>query len=129
MNYINILGKYNFQKLEYGINDCNIQFLECFEPEIFEKILGRYKTELGGARKAKQICGYKSISELVVDTPTKYKTVEPNFVRCGDFFINGNHISICLGDKTFAYVDGQFRAVDTKIFTSDVKYKSYRKDI
>ncbi|AGG58285.1 hypothetical protein VPDG_00124 [Vibrio phage henriette 12B8] len=129
MNYINILEKYNFQELEYGKNDCNIQFLECFEPNIYKEILGRYKTELGGARKAKQLCGYMSIKELVLDNPNIYKPIDVNFVRYGDFFVNNHHIAICLGDKTFAYVDGHFRVVDTKIFTDDVKFKPYRKDI
>ena len=127
MDYIKILNKYNFQPLIYGKNDCNIQFLECYEPEIFEKILGKYKTEIGGARKAKQICGYKSIYELIIDSADAYHTVEPNFVRYGDFFVDANHIAICLGNKTFAYDGEKFRAVDTNIFVKDSKYSIYRK--
>lgn len=127
MDYINTLSKYNFQPLVYGKNDCNIQFLECYEPDIFSSILGKYKTEIGGARKAKQLCGYRSIHELVSDNPSKYATINKNFVRIGDFFIDGVHIAICLGDKTFAYTNGQFRAVDTNLFISDDKYLIYRK--
>lgn len=124
---INKLRKYNFQTLVYGKNDCNLQFLECYEPEIYEEIVGRYTTKRGGSVVANRLCGYRSIQELIDATPT-YTKIDPRYATRDDFFIDGIHIAICLGNKTFAYIgDESFGVVDTNIFVNDAKYTAYRK--
>ncbi|HCH6797430.1 TPA: hypothetical protein NK990_003877 [Vibrio parahaemolyticus] len=112
-----VLKRYRNKKLVYGELDCNLMFLEIFEPELFEIMHGRYTTTMGGARVAKKETGHSSIKSLV-EASDKYTQKSFNAVSAGDILINGMHVAICLGHYTFNLEDDTFKLIETKHFSN-----------
>ena len=73
-----IVKKYNNQPRSCGDIDCNMMILELYEPEAFLALHKKYKTLMGGARKAKKIFGYSSILEFVRNDEN-YMSIPSNF--------------------------------------------------
>ena len=113
---IDILSKYNFAELQYGVVDCNTIFLEIFEPEMFAVIHKRYTTEL---------FGYSNLPDFLND---KYTQVPLNYAAYGDVFMQGKHTAICLGDKTFTLVGERFGITSTTNIINRSDMKCYRKE-
>lgn len=87
LKIINIMREYNHQELVYGQLDCNLVVLEIYEPEKYKKLIGRYKTVIGGARVANKEFGYSRIDDYMEENPS-YIRVEPNFVQFGDIIFS-----------------------------------------
>ncbi|EHR0226988.1 hypothetical protein KS670_002527 [Vibrio parahaemolyticus] len=110
-----VLRRYRNKKLVYGELDCNLMFLEIFEPELFKIMQGRYTTTRGGARVAKKETGHASVKSFVI-VSDKYKQKSFNAISAGDILINGLHVAICLGHYTFN-LDGEvFKLIETRHF-------------
>lgn len=123
---LNIVNKYNNKKLCYGKYDCNMLWLEVFEPEVFELMKDGYRNIKQGSILAHTLTGYYSIKDFVQNNK-KYR-LEKNkcLAVAGDFFIHGRHVSLCLGRKTMALVNGHFKLVQTEIFTNDNRQRLYK---
>jgi|TARA_R110000851_G_scaffold75877_1_gene167086 hypothetical protein len=78
-----IVDKYNNQPRSCGDIDCNMMILELYEPEAFLALHKKYKTLIGGARKAKALFGYPSILEFVKNNEN-YISISPSFAKLGD---------------------------------------------
>ncbi len=100
------------QKLEYGVNDCNLVFLELFYPEMADAIRGRYKTERGGFSVAKREFGYANVGQLL-DDYDEWEEIDNSFASFGDVLFRIKSVSICLGDKTFSFDADGFKLIST----------------
>lgn len=116
-----ILKRYRKKQLVYGELDCNLMFLEIFEPELFEIMTDRYTTTMGGARVAKKETGYSSIKSFV-ENSDKYIQKSFNSIKAGDVLINGLHVAICLGHYTFGLLDNEFTLIKTETFADCAVY-------
>ena len=97
-----IIRKYNNEMHVRGTMDSNLLFLEVHEPEFYNKILGKYKTIVGGCRVAKKHTGFISIRD-VLDNSGRYEIIEPHYQTNGDIvtFDDGHDIYISLGKHWF----------------------------
>lgn len=83
LRLVNVMRRLNHQGLEYGNNDCNLMVLEMFEPEIYKKFLGRYKTLIGGARVAKKEFGFGRLDDYLSQSK-EYTQIPKPFITFGD---------------------------------------------
>lgn len=120
-----ILKRYRKQQLVYGELDCNLMFLEIYEPELFELLSDRYTTTMGGARVAKKETGYSSIKSFI-ENSDKYVQKSFNSIAAGDVLINGLHVAICLGNYTFGLVDNKFTLTKTETFNECLVFAKER---
>lgn len=126
---LDIISKYNNKEIKLGSIDCNLVFLEIFEKEFYNKIVYKYDDERSGAKIAKKETGYSSIYSLITKNEI-YKETNKNLINKGSFFINKKdklHVSICIGDKVLASLNGRFKLFPVSIFLNDDKYVMYQK--
>lgn len=90
MNYknkiIQTVRKYNNKKRECGFVDCNMMILEIYEPQYYDLMYGTYTNIKDGIRKAKELTGYRSITEFVKQSDN-YIKVTQDAARFGDIGI------------------------------------------
>lgn len=111
-----IIKKYRNKPLEYGTCDCNLLFMEIYEPEHFKTLFQRYTTIRGGHRVAKKETGFGTVLEFV-EASTDYTEKPFDFAGFGDVLINGNEVAICLGTHVFSYEkDGVFTLRPLQLF-------------
>lgn len=113
------LKRYRGSKLEFGVVDCNLIWLELYEPDIYEIMKGRYTTQIGGPRVAKREVGHKTIGEFVA-ADEKYSNIPREFMSIGDFCTDGVNVSICVGPKSFVLLDDTFQIVPNSFVEGDV---------
>lgn len=85
-----MMEKYNNKLLQYGKYDCHLMVFEVYEPEIWERLHGHYKTQTGGARVANREFGYLYIDDFFDDSE-KYEQIDPSEASDGDILVSYNN--------------------------------------
>jgi hypothetical protein len=114
------LQNYVGLKRVIGTACCNTMFLELFEPDKAELVVGNFSTPQAGEALSRKLFGYRSIHEFLVGDD-KYEEIPLAFMSVGDILTadDVHCLYICIGDKLFGVdkVDGieVFASVKTSI--------------
>lgn len=101
---ISTVRKYVGREYQYGTEDCNLMILETIAPDIYDALVGKYKTLLGGVRQAKKKTGFASLQEYI-QSREDFVPVQQQFATTGDIgfqkFGESHDAIIHLGDALF----------------------------
>lgn len=99
--------KYQNAERICGEIDCNILAFELYEPELYEKMKGTFKTILQGVKNFKRLTGCFSYNEYMSKHKYKYKLVQPHQMREGDIvsYTNSNCVAVIVGTRAFGVLE------------------------
>lgn len=123
-----VLSEYVHQDLVYGERDCNLMVLKIFEPERYDRFVGRYKSIIGGARVAKKEFGYVRIDDYMADSDD-YTEIDPNFMMFGDIiFADQSRVAmIALGVNRAFVIDPKTDKFAEGVVQIPPSYKIFRR--
>ena len=107
-----IARKYLGQKMEFGVNDCNLLFSEIYAPEVHEALKGSYTDPEDGMRLCKHLFGFSSVKKYM--TQEGWQVKQHGFASFGDVFLHGSDLMLCMGAKTLLIKDGVYVLADTR---------------
>ncbi len=117
------------QKHNQGINDCNMLFMEMHEPELADKMRGKYSTIKEGCKLAKELTGYSSVRTFLKKSDD-YIEIDKYCDIAGDVivFTKSHDVYISLGRHWFGYLESESgRHLGVAFKNNYCRYKIYRK--
>ncbi len=123
------IGEYNGQNHVRGTVDCNLLFLQIHEPEMYDKLYGKYSTIIGGVRSAKRIIGYRSV-RAILDECGRYEQIDPLKQLPMDIVVfEGRHdVYMSLGNKFFGVNEkDKFSIIQMHNYTEYLVYRKKEK--
>ena len=125
---LKLIRKYNNTPRVLGYSDCNLFFAEVYEPEKYDKIVGKADSVLSFARLCKASFGVTSIDEFLT-LSDDYEQLDPLMNRPaeGDLITNGLNVGIVFHDSFFGVFDDVFRAVKLRRVKLTNKGKLFRR--